>query len=512
MIIAKYKFDKSIYSNLIPVFNDGYNGYTISDEIDSENSNHVIRTIECDTLPTLMRFGKVWVSGESATDNRTDSLLEILDMNTSGLTSCDSIFRYNTNLTSITCNFDTSNVTTMYQMFQNCNNLISLDLSNFDTSKVTNMQGMFASCNKLTSLDLSNFDTSKVTNMDYMFNTCNNLISLDLSNFDTSNVTTMSYMFNNCNSLTSLDVSNFDTSKVTNMNSMFTSCHNLTSLDVSNWDTRNVTNIDNMFYNTSKLSDIGMLYCTPSTINTITSNLPTTHTQTIWVQDTKPNECTVVSGVEFKEYKENSVMINLNSPLLDGDRIEVVDGKLCHYHKMGKVVLDGSEGWGNYPSANGEKTQAIMYDIWNTQNDITKNIKKPNGIKYCDTIIVKDGVSDTHHIWIGDTIAIHLDKNKLSTIDTNGCIQYLQQNPTTVIYELAEPYYEDITPLQSDIVLETYLECNMDIYTDLPIKTNVSYITNVPSLSTLSMRATEMKESDNIIANLTNMLDNEINE
>ena len=52
----------------------------------------------------------------------------------------------------------------------------------------------------------------------------------------------------------------------------------------------------------------------------------------------------------------------------------------------------------------------------------------------------------------------------------------------------------------------------MDICTDLPIKTNVSYITNVPSLSTLSMRATEMKESDNIIANLTNMLDNEINE
>ena len=52
MIVAKYKFDSSVYSNLIPEFNDGYTGYTISDEIDSENSNHIIRTIECDVLPT----------------------------------------------------------------------------------------------------------------------------------------------------------------------------------------------------------------------------------------------------------------------------------------------------------------------------------------------------------------------------------------------------------------------------------------------------------------------------
>ena len=57
MIIAKYKFDKSIYENLIPTFNDGYTGYTISDVVDSVNSNHIIRTIECDTLPTRIDFG-----------------------------------------------------------------------------------------------------------------------------------------------------------------------------------------------------------------------------------------------------------------------------------------------------------------------------------------------------------------------------------------------------------------------------------------------------------------------
>ena len=41
-IIAKYKFDKSIYENLIPEFNEGYTGYTISDIVEG---NVVTRTI-----------------------------------------------------------------------------------------------------------------------------------------------------------------------------------------------------------------------------------------------------------------------------------------------------------------------------------------------------------------------------------------------------------------------------------------------------------------------------------
>ena len=95
MIVCKYKFDKSIYSNLIPIFNDGYNGYTITDEIDSENENHIIRTIECDVLPTMMRFGS------EENDNATDkslSLLEIIELNTSGLTSCRRMFKNCRNL------------------------------------------------------------------------------------------------------------------------------------------------------------------------------------------------------------------------------------------------------------------------------------------------------------------------------------------------------------------------------------------------------------------------------
>lgn len=138
-------------------------------------------------------------------------------------------------------NFDTSKMTNMSWMFDNCLSLTTLDLSNFDTSNVTNMSYMFSKCQSLISLDLSNFDTSKVTDMSYMFSYCSRLISLDLSSFDTSNVTDMSYMFEDCSGLTLLNLSNFNTENVTDMHYMFKYCDSLTTINVSNqWNTDSV--------------------------------------------------------------------------------------------------------------------------------------------------------------------------------------------------------------------------------------------------------------------------------
>ena len=126
MIVAKYKFNPSTYENLLPKFNNGYTDYTTSDVSNSDGT--IIRTIESDSLPTLMQFGDT-----SATD-RSNSLLEILSMNTSNLTSMANMFARCTNLTSIMCNWDTSKVTSMGSMFINCSKLRSIEVSNFDYS------------------------------------------------------------------------------------------------------------------------------------------------------------------------------------------------------------------------------------------------------------------------------------------------------------------------------------------------------------------------------------------
>ncbi len=154
--------------------------------------------------------------------------------------------------------FDTSSVTSMFDMFHGCSSLTDLDLSSFDTSSVTNMSYMFHGCSSLTDLDLSSFDTSSVTNMGCMFNGCSNLSNLDLSSFDTSSVTNMFSIFSNCSSLTDLDLSSFDTSSVADMSSMFYYCNSLTDLDLSSFDTSSMVRMYGMFDDCSSLTDLDL--------------------------------------------------------------------------------------------------------------------------------------------------------------------------------------------------------------------------------------------------------------
>ena len=105
-------------------------------------------------------------------------------------------------------------------------------------------------------------------------------------------------------------------------------------------------------------------------------------------------------------------------------------------------------------------------------------------------------------------IELGIDNN--TTIDNrlSSFKQWLQANPTTVIYELETPYYEDITNLQSAPTLKTYLECSMEIDTDLPIDTNVTYRTN---LSSVYVMERELDELDNG-TDLGDILEGEVNE
>lgn len=119
-----------------------------------------------------------------------------------------------------------SGLTNTSNMFKDCRELTSVDLSKIDTSQVTNMNGMFSNCSLIKSLDLKSFDTSNVKDMSSMFFGCNNLESVNLSSFNTSKVTTMTQMFYNTTKLLRLDMSNFDTSNVTSI-SYFCSCKKL---------------------------------------------------------------------------------------------------------------------------------------------------------------------------------------------------------------------------------------------------------------------------------------------
>ena len=153
-------------------------------------------------------------------------------------------------------NLNTSEVTDMQSMFNDCSSLTSLDVSGFNTSNVTLIGGMFSGCSSMTDLDVSKFNTTKVTDMQSMFSGCSSLTSIDVSGFSTSNVTGfgMSGMFKDCSSLTILDLSSFDTGKITWPSTMFIRCASLETIYVSDkWTMEKVEGSANMFKDCTSL-------------------------------------------------------------------------------------------------------------------------------------------------------------------------------------------------------------------------------------------------------------------
>ena len=98
---------------------------------------------------------------------------------------------------------------------------INLDLSGFNTEKVTSMKNMFKECENLTEINLCSFNTKNVIDMSHMFDNCVHLINCNLSTFKTKKVQSIEFMFFWCGSLEKIDLSHFNINKVKNKTNMF---------------------------------------------------------------------------------------------------------------------------------------------------------------------------------------------------------------------------------------------------------------------------------------------------
>ncbi len=223
------------------------------------------------------------------------------DLNLSGITSLNNMFRDATSFTGDLSSWDVSNILIMTSMFFNANNFagdlsnwdvssvtdmnsmfygssnFNSDLSSWDVSNVLNMGNMFRSASSFTG-DLSSWDVSSVKNMDYMFQDVVNFAG-DLSNWDVGSVSSMIYMFYGSSNFNS-DLSSWDVSQVIYMGSLFRNAINFNS-DLSNWNVSSVTNMDQMFRGASNFNrnlsnwDVDQVTsCTDFNLTTPVWNLP----------------------------------------------------------------------------------------------------------------------------------------------------------------------------------------------------------------------------------------------
>ena len=158
------------------------------------------------------------------------------------------------------------------------------------------------------------------------------------------------------------------------------------------------------------------------------------------------------------------------------------DGKYYYHRRSGEVVLDGSElGWRMAdPSSANEDNIRVYTSIKNA---------KAGAMVVCDKFNVVDTINyEGVKFANNQNFHISLAKNKLSSQDVVGFKAWLQANPVTVVYQLAEGKVYECT--------------NLDLIT---YANETNYIVNTGAISPKST----LKLS-NSIGNVVNLLKNKI--
>ena len=146
-------------------------------------------------------------------------------------------------------------------MFNNCSNLEEIIFpQNEKAEKIQIMSDIFHNCQNLVSIDLSNFSFKNVRNMAFMFNGCTNLVSIKFPlNEKATSLLYCKNMFSDCSKLASIDLSGFSFINIGDISSMFYGCSNLETLILPEGEqASNIQDFSNMFNECSKLISIDL--------------------------------------------------------------------------------------------------------------------------------------------------------------------------------------------------------------------------------------------------------------
>lgn len=169
------------------------------------------------------------------------------------------------------------------------------------------------------------------------------------------------------------------------------------------------------------------------------------------------------TGTIFEPYKEDKKDILIQKPLrgFAENTCDVMyedNGQVKVNREVGKYTFTGDEGW----------TLGIQSNGWGEFDDTLVFYLDPFKAKtntrfICDKFVYKnvvniDEVGIYNNVWGNKPHpVIRIKKSELSTPDLEGFKSWLKTNPTTMIYQLAEPTIE-IVENCVDIDLDTYQE------------------------------------------------------
>lgn len=182
-------------------------------------------------------------------------------------------------------------------------------------------------------------------------------------------------------------------------------------------------------------------------------------------------------ATDCEEYFERTTNVYLNSPLLEGDTIENVDGKINHVHRYKQEVFDGSDDE-NWVIENATSTVYIAC------HDLYRTLPYDNTILVCDKLKTISGrYSKEYGICGYGNLGDYPTQNWIyvKIADYTNTRAWLKDNPIAVVYKLATPIYEIIS--EDKVILECANDSTLHIDSIVPVESvSASYTGGVPSV------------------------------
>jgi hypothetical protein len=179
------------------------------------------------------------------------------------------------------------------------------------------------------------------------------------------------------------------------------------------------------------------------------------------------------------------------------DKIVEKYGKIYVERNCKEITLDGSQ-------------TGYLYTHENSPDCITRGTPLSDGLRSTHQIVCDrlpyiyagysrntKSVSSYGDANNGLAVYVSIPKNELKSANNSGIIEWLYQNPTTIIYQLETPTYELIS--EGDMRIKVFNNSSIATYSNIPVtKINLTYPTTIPSVydiddnvSTLSMVSDE---------------------
>lgn len=173
-----------------------------------------------------------------------------------------------------------------------------------------------------------------------------------------------------------------------------------------------------------------------------------------------PNNCnkirisfnTRITEIVFIKYNKKDILIK--EPLREGDYLYEDNGQVKVYRPTKQYTFTGNETsivkWVTVTDEN-------FIGFYITNDDIP-NLTSKRSLVVCNNFPSVDGVITKRNMYIAaNSVNICIEKSALTTPDIEGFRAWLKANPTTIVYQLAEPVVE-IVENCVDIDLDTFGE------------------------------------------------------